>query len=160
MKKTALFIIAALGSAGAAQAMPTHSIYIACKFDPGGGAKRTVHYSPIGKATIPWLPKGSSHPNTGIIISGAFRDVVIDRGNNQFYKAECYGGEDAKTVRAWITRFADVTETRVEIKAEPMWAALTKWMLGMHRSHGASADMYRFEPVESVGKGMGQSDLF
>lgn len=159
MKKIVLFLAAGFAATGAAQAMPSHTIYIACKFNPGGKAP-TVHYSPIGKATIPWLPKGSSHPNTAMIISGAFRDVVIDRGNNSFYKAECYGGEDAKTVRAWITRFADVTETRVEIKAEPMWAALTKWMLGMHRLHGASADMYRFEPVEPVAKGMAPSDLF
>jgi hypothetical protein len=160
VKKFLFVVAAAFGATGAAQAMPSHSIYVACKYDPGGGAKRTVHYSPIGKATIPWLPKGSSNPNTAIIISGAFRDVVIDRGNNSFYKAECYGGEDIKTVRGWIERFADATEARAEIKAEPMWAALTKWMVGMHRSHGASADMYRFEPAEPVSEGMAPSDLF
>lgn len=159
MKKIALFVMAAVGAAGAAQAMPTHSIYIACKFHPGGEGA-TVHYSPVGKATIPWLPKGSSHPNTAMIVSGAFRDVMIDRGRNSFYKAECYGGDDVKTVQAWVARFANANEPRAEIKAEPMWAALTQWMLGMHRSHGATAALYRFEPVEPVSKGMGSSDLF
>lgn len=159
MRKIALFVMTALGAVGTAQAMPTHSIYIACKFHPGGDGA-TVHYSPIGKATIPWLPKGSSHPNTAMIISSAFRDVMIDRGRNSFYKAECYGGDDVETVRRWIAKFGSATEARAEIKAEPMWAALTKWMLGMHRSDGATASLYSFEPVEPVSKGMGASDLF
>ena len=150
-------LAAMVSSPAASQGLATHSVHLVCKLDPGGDP-RTVHYSPIGKATIPWLPKGSSYPNTGMIIASAFRDVMVDR-QVKFYKAECYAADSVEAVRRRIDRFAWNGEERLEMPDEAFWSALTAWMLEAHRIHGATRDLYRFEPIESVSKGMKRSTL-
>lgn len=140
-----------------AQHPQSHSVFIACKIDPGSNAP--VHYSPIGKATIPWLPRDSSSPGTVMIIASSFRDVVVNRGI-KYYKAECFSGTDVKQVRAGLANAANSGETRLEMPAASFWTPLVEWMVGLHNIHRTTAAQYIFEPVESVAPGMKPSTLF
>lgn len=70
--------IALLPNTASAQAVKTHQVYSTCGIHYGDQNK-TTQFTPIMEVTIPSLPRGSSTPNTAIIIDNTFREYVIAR---------------------------------------------------------------------------------